>query len=106
MYGFPAGGITISTHVNGLKIVVDGVTYTAPQQFDWAAGSKHSIEAPDEQIQGEMQYEFGRWNDDGAASHLITASPELTLYTANFIPLRKGQVAKRDDRASGKITSR
>jgi hypothetical protein len=106
MYGFPTKGITVATHVNGLKIVVDGVTYTAPQQFDWKPGSKHSIEAPDDQIHGDMKYEFGRWNDDGEAAHVITASPELTLYTANFIPLKKGQVAKRDDRASGKITSR
>ena len=105
MYGFPTKGITVATHVAGLKIVVDGVTYTAPQQFDWKPGSKHSIEAPDEQTRGEMQYEFGRWNDDGDESHVVTASPELTLYTANFIPLKR-QVAKRDDRASGKITSR
>jgi len=35
MYGFPPKSITVTTHVSGLKIIVDGVPYTAPQQFDW-----------------------------------------------------------------------
>jgi Astacin (Peptidase family M12A) len=94
MYGFPASGITVATHVSGLKIIVDGVAYTAPQRFDWKPGSKHSLEAPDEQMQGDTRYQFGRWNDDGPESHVITASPGLTLYTANFIPRPKHQVAK------------
>jgi astacin (peptidase family M12A) len=106
MYGFPARGITIATHVNGLKIVVDGVEYLSPQTFSWTPGSKHSIEAPDEQMQSETLYEFGRWNDDGLPSHMITASPSVTLYTANFIPRGRGQIAKRDQRASGKLSSR
>ena len=96
MYGFPNNGVTIATHVNGLKIVVDGVTYTGPQHFDWKPGSKHTIAAPDEQYENGVRYEFGRWTDDGPAAHTITASPEVSLYTANFIPREKTHVAKRD----------
>lgn len=95
MYGFPAKGVTIATHVAGLKVIVDGVTYTAPQQFKWEPGTRHSIEVPKEQFRGETRYEFGRWNDDGDPYHTITASSDVTLYTANFIVHEKDQVAKR-----------
>ncbi len=93
MYGFPTKGITVATHVSGLKIVVDGVSYTSPQTFDWEPGSQHTIEAPAGQLANGDHYEFGRWNDDGAESHTITASPAVTLYTANFIPRDKSQMA-------------
>jgi len=95
MYGFTPRRTTIATHVNGLKIIVDGVTYTAPQRFDWKFGSRHTIEVPAEQSQADMTYEFGRWNDDGERSHTITVSSRQTLYTANFIPHEKSQVARR-----------
>jgi hypothetical protein len=96
MYGFPPKSVTVTTHVSGLKIVVDGITYTAPQRFDWNPGTRHTIEAPAEQAQGNMQYAFGRWNDDGEPTHDITVSPHRTIYTANFVPRERSQVAKRD----------
>ena len=96
MYGFPLKGVTIATHVIGLKIVVDGVTYTSPQRFDWKPGSRHLVEAVDEQLKDGARYEFGRWNDDGGVAHFIVASPDVTLYTANYIPAGKGQIAKGD----------
>lgn len=95
MYGFPAKGVTIATHVTGLKIIVDGVAYTAPQQFQWEPGSRHAIEVPEEQFQGDARYQFGRWTDDGDPYHTITASSDVTLYTANFIVHEEAQVAKR-----------
>ena len=96
MYGFPANGTTVATHVSGLKIIVDGVAYTSPHRFEWKPGSKHSLEVADEQMQGDTRYQFGRWNDDGPESHVITATTEMTLYTANFIPRPKHQLAKSD----------
>ena len=97
MYGFQPKGITITTHVSGLKIIVDGVVYTAPQRFDWKMGSWHTVEVPAEQALDGTGYAFGRWNDDGQSAHTIAITPELTIYTANFIP--KGKV----DVASGKM---
>jgi hypothetical protein len=47
-------------------------------------------------VQGDRQYEFGRWNDDGDPSHDITVSPGRTIYTANFVSRELSQVAKRD----------
>jgi hypothetical protein len=95
MYGFQPKSITVATHVSGLKIIADGVTYTAPQRFDWKPGTTHSLEVPADQVQGDTHYEFGRWNDDGDMNHTITVSRDRTLYTANFIPSGKSQVAKR-----------
>src|SRR5260370_1096872 len=91
MYGFQPKSITVATHVSGLKIIADGVTYTAPQRFDWKPGTTHSLEVLAEQVQGDTHYEFGRWNDDGDVSHTITVSRDRTLYTANFIPSGKDQ---------------
>ena len=48
------------------------------------------------QVQGDKQYEFGRWNDDGDSTHDIIVSPGRTIYTANFVPRELSQVAKRD----------
>ena len=96
MYGFPIRSVTVTTHVSGLKIIVDGVTYTAPQRFDWSPGTRHTIEAPAVQVQGDRQYEFGRWNDDGDPSHEITVSSGRTIYTANFVSGELSQVARRD----------
>src|SRR5882724_7851115 len=92
MYGFPPKSVTVTTHVSGLKIVVDGITYTAPQRFEWNPGTRHTIEAPAEQAQGNMQYEFGRWNDDGEPTHDVTISPDRTIYTANFVSREGAQV--------------
>ncbi|MEO7652376.1 MAG: M12 family metallopeptidase [Bryobacteraceae bacterium] len=90
MYGLTPRGVTITTFSPGLTIIVDGETYTAPQTFDWMPGSHHLIEAPAGQSLGDTRYEFGRWNDDGAAAHSIVASHDLTVYAANFI--RVGRV--------------
>jgi hypothetical protein len=96
MYGFPIKSTTVTTHMSGLKIIVDGVTYTAPQRFEWNPGTRHTIEAPAVQVQGDKQYEFGRWNDDGDPTHDIIVSPGRTIYTANFVPRELSQVAKRN----------
>lgn len=93
MYGFQPKFVTIATHVSGLKIIVDGQEYTAPHRFDWKSGDRHSLEVVPEQTQDGKDYQFGRWNDDGELAHTITVSPEQTLYTANFIPHERVQIA-------------
>jgi hypothetical protein len=93
MYGAAPKFITIATHTAGLKIIVDGVEYQAPRKFDWKPGSTHSIEAPGQQSSAGKRYGFGRWNDDGPPAHTITVSSEQTIYTANFVTLKKPEVA-------------
>ena len=88
MYGQAPGATTIATHAAGLEIVVDGVRYTSPQTFPWKPGTVHTVQVLEDQTAtGGTRYRFGRWSDaseDGPV-RTITASPERTLYTANFV---------------------
>jgi astacin len=86
LYGLAPTATTISTNPPGLDIVVDGVRVTSPATFDWAPGSRHRLEAPVLQAGDDRtRYVFGRWTDDGARAHVITADPDTTWYQASFI---------------------
>lgn len=86
LYGRAPELTTITTNPPGLQLMVDGVTVTAPQSFDWAPGSIHTLEAPDLQGDGTpTRYVFGRWSDHGERIHTTTASPDRTAYSANFV---------------------
>jgi uncharacterized repeat protein (TIGR02543 family) len=76
---------TVTTNPSGRQITVDGTTYTAPQTFNWAAGSSHtlSVSSPQSGTTG-VQYKYGSWSDGGAQSHTITAPSSSATYTASF----------------------
>jgi uncharacterized protein (TIGR03437 family) len=76
--------VTVATNPPGLAIVVDGVTLTAPQAFDWASGTTHTISTTSPQQSGGKTYTFASWSDGGAQSHSITAPSSVTTYTAAF----------------------
>jgi astacin len=84
LYGATPSRTTIATVPAGLKVFVDGVLVDDGASFDWAPGSRHTLRAP---FQGtdQTRYYFGRWSDGGAETHTITASPETTIYIANFV---------------------
>ncbi|MCP8307244.1 MAG: hypothetical protein H3Z53_03685 [archaeon] len=78
-------GITVTTSPSGLSIVVDSVTYTAPQTFNWVPGSTHSIGTTSPQSGGTgIQYVWTSWSDGGAITHNIVVPSTSTTYTANF----------------------
>ena len=110
LYGDAPTAITVTSNPPGVQVIVDGVTITTPQVFNWALNSIHTVDIPSGVqsksgvISGSMQattfyYTYGRWNDSTAASHSITVlpgdgklttpalSPAVTTYTANFIQL-------------------
>lgn len=103
LYGMAPTAVTIVTNPPGLKIIVDGTTYTAPQTFAWTLNSTHTLNLPpDPQLTNPNDgatYEFGEWNDSGARSHSVSAgggtgsltspaaNPATTVYEANFIKL-------------------
>jgi uncharacterized protein (TIGR03437 family) len=74
----------VATDPPGLAITVDGVNLTAPQAFDWAAGTTHTIVANSPQGTGNIRYAFINWSDGGASSHSITAPSTSTTYFASF----------------------
>ncbi|MGA3026867.1 MAG: choice-of-anchor D domain-containing protein [Bryobacteraceae bacterium] len=96
--------VTVDTNPTGLQVIVDGTTITTPRTYtNWALNSQHTLALPAGisssglQSLGGLDYQFGAWNDGGAASHTITitpgnglpgyppTSPAQTVYTANFI---------------------
>ncbi|MGO9132303.1 MAG: SBBP repeat-containing protein [Bryobacteraceae bacterium] len=76
--------VAVTTNPPGLAIVVDGVTLTAPQAFDWASGTTHTISTTSPQQSGGKTYTFENWSDGGAQSHSITTASSVTTYTALF----------------------
>ena len=76
-------GITIQTNPPGLQVSVDGVTYTAPQTLNLAAGP-HTIAVVTTQGGGGTQDVFSGWSDGGAASHSISVTGSPATYTATF----------------------
>lgn len=104
LYGYTPSAVTITTNPAGLQIIVDGVTYAAPQTFAWALNSRHTLNLPADPQQTNpadgSEYAFARWNDAGARSHTISLGggsgaltapankPAVTVYEANFIRLQ------------------
>lgn len=100
LYNAAPTTITVTTNPPGLQVIVDGVTVTAPQTYNWPLNSTHTLAIPaNAQAQGTIGYTYGRWNDSLTANHTITVtpgngllgqpvtSPAVTVYQANFIRL-------------------
>ena len=85
LYDEPPARTVITTNPTGLEFTVDGVTSSSRRTLNWAPGSVHEISAPTQQGDGDTRYLFGRWSDGGEQTHMVTASPDRTVYTANFI---------------------
>lgn len=89
LYGRPSRATTISTNPPGLEILVNGRRFTTPARFFWSPGTRHVVEAPSPQIEGQRRFLFGRWNDGGDRRHTVTADPDATWLEANFIVQRQ-----------------
>lgn len=76
--------VTVSTSPPGLQILVDGVTSTAPQTFQWAAASSHTIGVASPQTSGGQFYAFTNWLDGGNQTRTITVPTAAGNFTANF----------------------
>jgi hypothetical protein len=74
--------VTVQTSPAGLQITVDGVTSTAPQSFNWATGSSHTI-ATTSPLGSGTRNVFANWSDGGAISHVV-APTVPTTFTASF----------------------
>jgi Astacin (Peptidase family M12A)/Divergent InlB B-repeat domain len=110
LYSNAPTAITVTSNPPGLEVIVDSVTVTTPQVFNWALNSTHTLNIP-AGVQSQsgniansttattFYYTYGRWNDSTASSHTITVlsgngkpatpatSPAVTTYSANFIQL-------------------
>jgi astacin len=78
---------TVTTSPPGLRIVVDGTTYTAPRNFVWAAGSRHDVDVEattQTTLGGAATHTWRGWSDGGAQRHFVTAPDGGGSLTAEF----------------------
>lgn len=110
LYGMPPTQITVTSNPPGLQVIVDGVTVTTPQVYNWALNSAHTLNVAtnvqtltgyitNSTTTATFYYTYGRWNDNTSQSHTITvtpgngevpfpsSAPQVATYTANFIQL-------------------
>src|SRR5262249_2218020 len=86
MYGATPSPTTVTSNPEGLQVIVDGETFVTPKAFQWAPGSRHTVDVPDKQGDGTpMRYVFGRWSGNLAKAHTIVASEEVTAHSVSFI---------------------
>lgn len=76
--------VTFRTDPTGLKLKVNGVTFTAPRIFTSWKGYKFNANAFAQTTTAGMAATFHSWSDGGAASHTITTPTSPTIYTARF----------------------
>jgi hypothetical protein len=104
LYGRVPQKTTIHSNPSGLRVIVDGVSYTTPAEFTWPVGSVHRmwVESGLQSI-GGFRYAFGRWSHDPGSevSSQLTwqvrpgdgslgapsGAPSDTVIAANFIRL-------------------
>jgi len=80
-----AAGVVVQTSPSGLTFIVDNVTYTTTQVFQWSKGSTHTIATLSPQAGGAgTQFAFNHWSDSGGISHTVTAPAVGATFTAFF----------------------
>ena len=79
--GFPGATLMASTNPAGLKVQIDGVTYTSPAQKTVVIGSVHTIGAPDPQPPSgsTSRYLWTSWSDGGAQTHSLTMDSDTNV---------------------------
>ena len=110
VYGGRPAKTVIASNPDKIPVVVDGRTVTTPAEFDWPAGSRHTIGVADIAVEGADLW-FARWSDFGERTHTVVASPATTVYTAHMrrmyrLPVRPtpaggGQVKMQPDPEAG-----
>ncbi len=75
---------TFQTAPSGLKLEVNGVSFTAPKTFVSWRGYKLNVKAATQTTSTGATASFRSWSDGGAAAHTVTTPASATTYTASF----------------------
>ncbi len=76
--------VTFRTYPTGLKLKVNGGTFTAPKTFTSWKGYKLNVSAFTQTTSTGATATFRSWSDGGTASHTITTPTSATGYTATY----------------------
>ncbi len=72
--------LTVATAPTGLRILVNGTSFTGPSTFTSWEGWSVTLEAPSPQ----KKWTFRSWSDGGAQVHTVVTPASATTFTANF----------------------
>jgi hypothetical protein len=76
--------VTFATSTPGLNLTVGTVNTSTPFTLRLIQGSTTTVSAPTPQIIAPNQYDFTRWSDGGAQTHVFTAPAAATTLTATY----------------------
>jgi astacin len=75
---------TVASDPPGRRVVVDGLAYTVPRNFEWAPGSAHALSVTSPQTVEPARYVFRAWSNGETGPLSVTATAEAATYQANF----------------------
>jgi len=85
MHGTRPQGVTVTTNPPGMRVTVDGETFTTPHSFLWAAGERHQLEAVESaEPENNTRAVFARWSQGGERTQEITVSEQVSVYAADY----------------------
>ena len=78
--------LTFRSNPGGLKVQITSAdaSLTTPFTHTYVVNSGIQLIAPLSATKGGQTYNFQSWSDGGAATHIITAPPSPTTYTATY----------------------
>lgn len=77
-------GVTFRTEPSGLKLTVNGQTFTAPRTLTSWVGYRLNVRAEAQTTASGQRATFASWSDGGAAAHTIRTPAAGGRYTARF----------------------
>jgi len=72
--------LTVATNPIGLRVVVNGTSFTGPATFTSWEGWSVTLDAPTPQ----KKFAFSSWSDGGARVHAVVTPATARAYTATF----------------------
>ncbi|WP_326562888.1 PQQ-dependent sugar dehydrogenase [Micromonospora sp. NBC_01796] len=76
--------LNLASSPSGLTLNVNGADVTTPATRQVIVGSTNTVSAPTPQAVGASTFDFDRWSDGGARTHVVTAPATDTTYTATY----------------------
>jgi astacin len=109
LYSIPMSKAYITSNPRGLKVNVDGTTYTTPAAFDWQPGETHRVSILASQtLDGEtgIRYDFANWSDGGDSDHAVTVTADSRVFDARFRRMVsvRARVSDAEEESSGSVS--